>query len=83
MIDKRKVYMVITEEREYQDRLGSERTEGKIHTVGDFLVMLQYYTTKAISEWTENAGDLSALHEIRKCAAICVHCMEEWGAPRR
>jgi len=70
------VYKLIDEERDYQDRLPSIRTDGREHTVGEFMVMLQYYMSRAIEAWTMNSGDADALNEIRKIAGICVNCME-------
>ena len=77
------VYNLIDGERDYQDILPPNRTDGSDKTVGDYLVMLQSYTNKAIAAWTDNAGNDAALDQIRKIAGIAVHCMEDWGAPPR
>lgn len=77
------VYEAIDGERDYQDRLGPDRTDGHRHTVGDYLVLLDHYVTKAGDAWVSSAGDASALDQIRKIAAIAVHCMEDHGTVKR
>ncbi|MHA2279925.1 MAG: hypothetical protein ACXAC5_03490 [Promethearchaeota archaeon] len=42
--------------------------------------MMSSYFRAAQDGWTNNAGTVFALHEIRKIAAIAVRCMEEHGA---
>ncbi len=80
---REEVYQVIDGERDYQDSLGSDRTEGFTHSVGDSLVLLDTYLRKAKDAWSLNAGNTAALHEIRKIAGIAVRCMEQNGAPER
>jgi hypothetical protein len=82
-MDRQNVYKLIDGEREYQEALPPTRTDGREHPVADFVVMLEYYTSKAVEAWTMNAGDDAALDVIRKIAGICVHCMEHYGAPPR
>ncbi len=82
-VPRKKVYEAIDTEREYQDKLGADRTDGKKHTVGEFLVMMRHYMTKAEEAWTLNPGDAAALDVVRKIAGISVNCMENWGAPKR
>jgi len=82
-VERRQVYKLIDGERNYQETLPASRTDGRQHTAGEFLVMLQHYVNKAVEAWTLNAGDEAALDQIRKCAGICVHCMEDHGAPPR
>lgn len=77
------VYAAIDSERDYQDALSYERTDGSIKSVGDYLTMLRHYLDEANHEWVMNPGDEPALHSIRKVAAIAVRCMEEHGAPNR
>ena len=77
------VYTLIDGERDYQDKLGPERTDGRQHTVGDYLLMLDVYVARAKEAWVANPGDEQCLEIIRKCAGICVHCMEDWSAPAR
>jgi hypothetical protein len=77
------VYREIDKERDYQDALSAERTDGSHKTVGDYLTMLSTYQRKAEDAWTNNPGTKMALHEIRKIATICVRCMEEHGVPTR
>lgn len=80
---RNQVYALIDGERAYQDNLPSSRTDGRSHTVGDYIVMLEYYLGRAREQWCMNSGDAMALDEIRKVGAIAVKCMEEWGAPER
>ena len=77
------VFKLIDGERDYQDGLQPDRTDGSDKTVGEYLVMLQYYVDEAVAAWTTTAGPDSALDMIRKCAGICVHCMEDHEAPPR
>lgn len=79
------VYRLIDGERDYQDSLGPDRREPSElpHSVGDYLVMLDTYLRKAKDGWTNNPGVTPALEQIRKVAAIAVHCMEDHGAPPR
>jgi len=74
------VYAALDSEREYQDVLGSDRTDGSQHTVGDYIVMLQHYQNELVSAWTKNAGTNKALEVMRKIGGIAVHCMEDHGA---
>jgi hypothetical protein len=77
------VYRAIDGERDYQDWLGSDRSDGMPRSVGDYLTLLRAYLAKADAAWTDNPGDRPALHVIRKIAGIAVHCMEDHGAPPR
>lgn len=83
MYTRADAYRAIDSERDYQDSLGADRTDGRRHSVEGFLVMLERYVRKAFDAWTDNPGDEKALHEIRKIAGIAVHCMEKHGAPLR
>ena len=77
------VYQVIKDERNYQDRLGPDRTDGSDHNSLDFLVMFDTYLRQAIDAWTMNPGTDEALNVVRKLAAIAVHCMERNGVVNR
>ena len=82
-MNRKQVYKRLDGERFYQDHLPKDRTSGLKHTVGDYLVMLNYYMDKANEAWTMNAGDEDALDVGRKIGGIAVHCMEDHGAPER
>jgi hypothetical protein len=80
---REEVYKVIDGERKYQNSLKGNRTDGSPKTVGDYLVMMDYYLAHAKEAWTANPGIKMVLPDVRKLAAIAVRCMEEHGAPKR
>ena len=82
-LTREQVYERIDVERQYQDHLPSNRTDGSDKQVGSYLTMMRHYMTKAEEAWTMNRGDSAALDNVRKIAAIAVRCMEEHGAPTR
>ena len=85
-MDRSDVYQQIHNERAYQDsfKVGPDgRTDGREKSVGDYLTLIRTYSTKADAAYSGYSGDIPALHEIRKIAAICVQCMEVHGSPSR
>lgn len=82
-MNREDVYKLIDGERDYQDSLGANRTDGRQHSVGEYLVMLDTYLRRAFDAWTGNPGDSAALDEVRKIAGIAVHCMEDYDTPSR
>jgi hypothetical protein len=74
-----RVRKAIDEERDYQDGLGADRTDGVARTLADYFVMLKYYRNKMIEGWTMNPGIEGACDVIRKIAGIGVHALEDWG----
>lgn len=81
-----KVYKLIDEERDYQESLQKDRRrcrKNPQHSVGDYLVMLSEYVDRAKAAWVNHPGDWAALDIIRKCAGICVNCMENHKTPPR
>lgn len=83
MTTRQEVYAAIDGERAYQDNLPGIRTEGKPHTVGNYITMLQHYQNELVKSWAMCSGDHEALHVMRKIAGIAVHCMEDHGALER
>lgn len=79
MIPRSEVYRVIDGEREYQNSLTSDRTDGCIKSVGDYILMMEHYIQAARTEWCSEAGNVEALRNIRKVAGIAVRCMQEHG----
>ena len=75
-MDRNRVYKLINEERNYQDHLGSDRTDGRIHNVGEELVLMEVYLRKAFDAWVNNPGDSHALKRILQVASIAVRSME-------
>jgi len=80
---REEVYHAIDTERNYQDM--QENLNGWLQkrTVGEWIVLINHYTTKLNEAWTVNTGDVEALKVMRKIAGIAVHCMEENGAIKR
>lgn len=44
---------------------------------------LAVYANKAMDAWVHSAGDEAALDALRKCAAIAVRALEQYGCPER
>ena len=70
---------IINTERQYQEELSPDRTDGHERGTDGYSVMLSYYVHKLVEQWTVNAGDEYALDVMRKVAGICVHCLEDCG----
>lgn len=75
-MDRKNVYKLVDMERDYQDGLGSNRTDGRVHNVAEELVLMERYLRKAFDSWSDNAGDKSALTMIKKVVALGVRAME-------
>ena len=79
------VFVLISDERKYQKQLqivkGWDADEYK--SIGDFLTYIQVYLDQAKFRLTKEIGDMGALDELRKVAALTVACMEQFGAPAR
>jgi hypothetical protein len=86
------VYAALDSERTYQDiRWGVDAAPGRrpsdhFHSVSEWLLYIQDYTTEAIHICSREADPVAsekALNWIRKIAAMGVVCMEQNGAPKR
>lgn len=77
------VYREIDRERAYQATLDHTRTDGCAKSVGDYIVLAEYYARKANDKWTENAGTVAARHMLRKLAAVVVAALEVHDCPPR
>ncbi len=82
------VFNAIVSERVYQARKWGIRQPDETfvepkHSVGDFLVYMQYYLDEAVNEATQKTDDFWPLESIRKIAALAVACMEQHGASPR
>lgn len=75
-MNRKDVIKLIDEERDYQDSLGSNRTDGRIHSVAEDLVLMEVYLQKSFAEWANNPGDYAALKQIKKVAALAIRCLE-------
>ncbi len=51
--------------------------------VGEWIVLINHYTTELNRVWSTSAGDTESLDFMRKIAGIAVHCMEQNEAPKR
>lgn len=81
-MERKKVYEMIDKERDYQDSLcdkGTFRHSESDKSVPAELTMIKVYTDKALEDWTNNRGDIPALHQVRKIAALTVRCLENHG----
>ncbi len=75
-MERKVIFKLIDEERAYQDNLGSDRTDGRHHSVAEELVLMDVYLRKAFEEWANNPGDDCALRQIIKVASLAVRCLE-------
>lgn len=88
MVDRSEIYAAIDTEREYQDgwRDPSLTTSGGWHSLAEFLVYIQDYTSEALHMATRRP-DLEAeeftRHQMRKIAALAVAAMEQHGVRYR
>ncbi len=78
------VYLAIDEERTYQSgqMRGWAPSDDENIARADFLLLLDAYVRKAQNAWVKEWGDVPALHQVRKIAAIAVQCMEKTGSAR-
>ena len=82
-MDRKDVYELIDGERDYQDALGNDRTDGKVRSICEELVLLQVYIQRALEVWTDTPGDIETREMVRKVGAIAVRCMENYPTPPR
>lgn len=82
-MERKKVYELIDEEREYQDGKDERSIESdNLHSVADWVVYLDYQIQEAkkkVYMLDKNA----ALEHVRKIAALAVACMESNETPSR
>ncbi len=73
------VFSALDGERDYQDTLNSRTLE-----IGEEILLLEEYTTRARKEWAENfISEESTMDMIRKVGGIALRCMEHHGVPKR
>lgn len=53
------------------------------HEVGAWMTAIRSHLRKAEDAWASQSGDIGALEELRKVAALCVSCMMQHGAVPR
>ena len=80
--NRKDVYAVIDDERDYQDSLWGTPDEHQ-HGTLEFLAFILDYVQQGIRDFSRNAdptGEVLALHATRKIAALAVASMEQNGA---
>lgn len=77
------IYKVIDEERSYQDdRWGGDSHDSK-KSVGDFIIYMEEYISRAKKIYTTDAPVRDSLNELRKVVTLGVACFEQHRVPRR
>ena len=77
-MNRRDVYKLIDGERDYQDSMGADRTDGLPKDVGAYLTVMRHIMRNAEEKFYGLPGNHpETLDEIRKLAATAVRCMEE------
>lgn len=81
-MERKEVYKLIDGERFYQDSIWNENTTDSngIHSVAEWLVYIQDYTTEAMHICSRNPDPYArnkAMENIRKIAGMCVAAMEQ------
>ena len=79
---KQDAFNAIVAERHYQDRKWGA-TQEHPHEVGAWLTVIRKLIADADAAWCGQRGDVGALDEIRKIAAVAVACMEQHGTVLR
>lgn len=82
-VARQKVYDAIDTERAYQEIMEAKFGWQPKKKVGEWIVLINHYTTKLNEAWSTATGDDEALKVMRKIAGIAVHCMEENGVSQR
>lgn len=81
-IRRDQVFRAIDNERIYQDLKWGTIQEHP-HEVGAWLTVMRKLLNDADYAWCGQRGDVGALDEIRKVAAVAVACMEQHGVVLR
>lgn len=79
---REQVQQLIAKERDYQDSKWG-RLEDRPREVGTWITLLGKFITDAQIAYCCSVGDMQALSEIRKVAALAFACLEQHGAPSR
>lgn len=67
------VFRMINKERDYQD----VKWGNNLHTVGEWLLIMQAELDEAKEAWVKNKGDAKALDEMLQVISVGVACMEQ------
>lgn len=79
---KQMAFDAIVAERHYQDRKWGTIQEHPLE-VSAWLIVMRKLLNDAEAAWCWQRGDVGALDEIRKVAAVAVACMEQHGVVLR
>jgi hypothetical protein len=84
---RRDVFVLINDEREYQDHMHQHLFRDdpcfdENHSVADWIIYIEKLLNDAKQE-IYNLDEVEALSHIRKIAALCVACMEYNKTPKR
>lgn len=82
-IPRLEVYDAINSERTHQDNKWGGHKHDAAHSLGDWLVYIDYHLTQAKAALSTDTNGQRALASIRKISALGVACMEQHGAPKR
>jgi len=87
-MERTDVYAAIDSERDYQDTMWGQSSEGGrpgdgFRSVDAYAAYLQRYVNVLIEVVGTSDDDSKKLEVIRKIAGLCVVCMEQHGAPVR
>ncbi len=78
-MSRRDVYRMIDGEREYQEELWNTSETSSRKSVGEYLTLIRAYSYHADNAYTKGDEE-GAREDIRKLAALAVHCLEIHGA---
>lgn len=80
-LTREEVFNRISAERDYQDSVWG--TMDQTNTLGDYMLYMERYLTKAKSQYTGSDEFTDVTVDIRKVVALGVACLEKYGCPNR
>lgn len=80
----KRAFALVKEERDYQDRIAAERFEHAGHpSLAMELVVTQDLLGQALQKLAREKGDLPAMEQVRKAAAVLIRALENHPCPSR
>lgn len=73
----------IDSELEYQNLIAEQWADSEDNGVAGQILTLEEYTQEARKSWVRNSGEQEALKNLRKCAAIAIRALINYGALNR